>query len=382
MRSVGCRRWPPAPSPAVADPDALRFLAFYLPQFHPIPENDEWWGPGFTEWTNVVRGRPLFRGHYQPHLPADLGFCDLRLPETRAAQADLARRHGIDAFCYYHYWFGGPAAAPASVRRGPALGLARPRLLPVLGQRELDPGLERQGGPGPAAPGVLRRRRPGPRPVAGGGVRRPPLPAGRRAAGVPRLPGQPAPRPPAHDRPVAGGGGAAGRGRALPLPRCSRSPPTGSTPPRSASTPPSSSRPTSPTGPAGGARWPGPSAGSSGPTAPSGGTGWPTTRTWPGGCWPKPRPPTPGSRASRPASTTPPAGPTGGRPSSSTRRRPPTSAGCGRWWPGSRPRRRRRTWSSSTPGTSGARATTSSPASAGGGRTSRPTPGSPAGRAP
>lgn len=85
----------------------LRFLAFYLPQFHPIPENDEWWGPGFTEWTNVVRARPLFRGHHQPDLPADLGFYDLRLPEIREAQAAMAGRHGIDGFCYYHYWFGG-----------------------------------------------------------------------------------------------------------------------------------------------------------------------------------------------------------------------------------------------------------------------------------
>ena len=84
-----------------------RSLAFYLPQFHPIPENDEWWGPGFTEWTNVVKGRPRFRGHDQPHLPADLGFYDLRLPEAREAQADLAAAHGIDAFVYYHYWFGG-----------------------------------------------------------------------------------------------------------------------------------------------------------------------------------------------------------------------------------------------------------------------------------
>ena len=91
----------------MADLASLRPLAIYLPQFHPTPENDEWWGPGFTEWTNVARGRPLFRGHYQPHIPADLGFCDLRVPETRLAQAELARKHGIFGFCYYHYWFNG-----------------------------------------------------------------------------------------------------------------------------------------------------------------------------------------------------------------------------------------------------------------------------------
>jgi lipopolysaccharide biosynthesis protein len=91
----------------VADPLDLRFLAFYLPQFHPIPENDAWWEPGFTEWTNVVRGRPLFEGHDQPHVPADLGFYDLRLPEVRADQAAMAAAYGITGFCYYHYWFGG-----------------------------------------------------------------------------------------------------------------------------------------------------------------------------------------------------------------------------------------------------------------------------------
>lgn len=84
-----------------------RIIAIHLPQFYPFPENDEWWGKGFTEWRNVTKSKPRFKGHYQPHLPADLGFYDLRLKESRQEQQKLAKSYGIDGFCYYHYWFNG-----------------------------------------------------------------------------------------------------------------------------------------------------------------------------------------------------------------------------------------------------------------------------------
>lgn len=83
-----------------------KILALYLPQYHPIKENDEWYGKGFTEWRNVASAKKLYCGHYQPHIPADLGFYDLRLKQTIIEQVKLANKYGVDGFCYWHYWFG------------------------------------------------------------------------------------------------------------------------------------------------------------------------------------------------------------------------------------------------------------------------------------
>ena len=203
-----------------ADHPAVRAIAFYLPQFHPIPENDEWWGPGFTEWTNVAKARPLFPGHQQPHAARRTSAsttCGCPRPERRRPR--WRETYGVEAFCYWHYWFGGGAG---SSRRPftEVLASGEPSVSFCLGwANQTWTGIWH----GAADRVLMEQTYPGAEDDQAhfdaivAGVPRRALPPGRRPPGVLRLPARGAPGRRAVRRPVAAHG-AAGRPR-RPLPR-------------------------------------------------------------------------------------------------------------------------------------------------------------------